>query len=98
MNALLSSFALPDYFTVHPIRILKFLIIVMTGLMGFYGFILALSFILTNLVSINSFGVPYLAPFAPFNPYDAKRAFSFSRSTSSNRMQFLRTKDGKRGK
>ena len=95
--SLLASFAIPDYFCAHPIRILRFLMIIMTGLIGFYGFILALSFILTNLVSINSFGVPYMAPFAPFNRYDAKRAFMFSRSTSSKRMQYMRNKDDTRG-
>jgi len=94
--SLLASFAIPDYFAAHPIRILRFLVIIMTGILGFYGFILALSLIITNLVSINSFGVPYMAPFAPFNPYDSVRAFLFSRSTSKKRQQFMRAKDDTR--
>ncbi len=94
--SLLASFAVPDYFSMHPVRILKFLLIFMTGIMGFYGFILAMSFVLISLVSIDSFGVPYFAPFAPFNRYDFKRAFIFSRSTSAKRMQYMKTKDDTR--
>jgi spore germination protein KA/spore germination protein len=95
-SSLLASFAMPDYASMHPIRILKFFLILMTGILGFYGFVLGLSAILTNLVSMDSFGVPYLAPFAPFNKYDFKRAFIFSRKTSSLRMQLMKTKDDTR--
>jgi spore germination protein KA len=95
-TSLMASFAIPDYFAAHPIRILKFFMIIMTGLFGFYGFVLAFTLILTNLVSINSFGVPYMAPLAPFNLYDAIRAFFFNRSTSPKRQQILRTKDDTR--
>lgn len=95
-SSLLASFAMPDYFSMNPLRILKFFVIIMTGLMGFYGFVLAMSLILTNLVSIDSFGVPFFAPFAPHNRYDFKRAFIFTRSTSSLRMQYMRTNDDTR--
>lgn len=95
-SSLLASFAIPDYFSMHPVRILKFFMIGMTSVMGFYGFAVAFCFILSNLVSIESFGVPYFAPFAPFNSYDFKRAFLFSRSTTKYRPQHLRTKDDTR--
>ncbi|HOF99936.1 MAG TPA: spore germination protein [Clostridia bacterium] len=94
--SLLASFAIPDYFSMYPIRILKFFVIFMTGIMGFYGFVLAISMILTNLVSVDSFGVPYFAPFAPYNRYDFKRAFVFSRDTSALRIQYMRDKDDTR--
>ncbi len=92
-TSLMASFAIPDYFAAHPIRILKFLMILMTGIFGFYGFVLALTLILTNLVSINSFGVPYMAPLAPFNLYDFVRTYFFNRSMSPKRQQYMRTKD-----
>ncbi|HWR19867.1 MAG TPA: spore germination protein [Clostridia bacterium] len=94
--SLLASFAMPDYASMHPIRILKFFLIIMTGILGFYGFVLGLSAILTNLVSMDSFGVPYFAPFAPYNKYDFKRSFLFSRQTSGLRMRFMRTNDDTR--
>jgi len=93
---LMASFAIPDYFSVHPFRILKFLVILMTGSMGFYGFILALTVILISMFSLNSFGAPYMAPFAPYNRYDYRRALMFSRATSPWRQQFLRPKDDTR--
>lgn len=95
-TSLMASFAIPDYFAAHPIRILKFFMIILTGFLGFYGFVLGLTLILTNLVSINSFGVPYMAPLAPFNLYDFVRTFFFSRSTSPKRQQYMRTKDDTR--
>ena len=95
-TSLLASFAIPDYFAAHPFRILKFFMIIFTGMFGFYGFTLGLTLILTNLVSIDSFGVPYMAPFAPFNFYDFLRSFMFSRSTSPRRQQYMRTKDDTR--
>ena len=94
--SLMASFAMPDYFAAHPFRILKFFVIIMTGFLGFYGLSLALTVIVTNMVSINSFGVPYMAPFAPYNRYDFRRAMMFTRSTSPWREQFLRTKDNTR--
>lgn len=93
---LLASFAIPDYFAAHPFRILKFLVILMTGFVGLFGFILALTVILINMFSLNSFGVPYMAPFAPFDRYDYRRVLMFSRATSPWRQQYLHTKDGTR--
>jgi len=97
-TTLMSSFAIPDYFGAHPIRILKFLVLLLTAILGFFGFVIALTIILLNLVSNNSFGIPYMAPFAPFNFYDFKRAFVFDRSNTTKRQQYLRTKDEKRAK
>ncbi len=95
-TSLLASFAIPDYFSMHPVRILKFFMIGMTSILGFYGFVLAFCLILSHLVSIESCGVPYMAPFAPFNLYDFQRAMIFTRSTSKYRMQYMNLKDDKR--
>ena len=83
--SLMASFAIPDYFSMHPVRILKFFVILMTGFFGFYGFELAITVIAAHVVSINSFGVPYMTPFAPYGRYDARRAMLFSRSSSPYR-------------
>ncbi len=95
-TSLLASFTVPDYFFMNAVRILKFLMIIMTGLLGFYGFVLALCFVLTNLASLDSFGLPYFAPFSPFNWYDFKRAFVFTKSNSSKRIQYMNTIDDTR--
>ena len=95
-STLMASFAIPDYFAAHPIRLLKILVIVMTGIFGLYGFILAITLIFINLVSINSFGVPYMAPFAPYNHYDFVTRFIFNRAINRKRQKFLKTQDDTR--
>lgn len=94
--SLLTSFVAPDYTIVNPIRILKFLMLGVTGIFGLLGFTMGLSFIATNIISTNSFGVPYLAPYSPFNRYDFTRSIFYSKTFASKRPHFLRTKDKKR--
>ncbi len=83
--ALLSSFVLPDYTLMNVFRLLKFGIIIITGLFGFFGFTLFLTLVLVNIVSASSFNIPYFAPYAPFNLYDFLRTFMDSRSISPYR-------------
>lgn len=93
--ALMASFLMPDFSLINPFRILKFLALLFTGIFGFYGLILFISLILINLVSAESFGVPYLAPFAPYNFYDFVRSFINNTTTSPKRPKYLRVKDKK---
>lgn len=94
--SLLASFALPDYTLVTPFRILKFLVILATGFFGFFGFTVALIFILTLLVSNTSFGVPFMTPFAPYNNRDFAKALMDRSHVSKWRPGFLHNKDQKR--
>lgn len=91
--SLLASFAIPDYSLVNPFRILKFILLLFTGALGFFGFSLFLTFVLAELVSLNSFGVPYMAPWAPFNLYDLTRSLMQNVTTDPKRPNYLRTKD-----
>lgn len=91
--SLLASFAIPDYSLMNPFRILKFILLLFTGALGFFGFSLFITFILIELVSLNSFGVPYMAPWAPFNIYDGIRTFINNLTISPKRPEYLRTKD-----
>lgn len=96
--SLLASFAIPDYSLVNPFRILKFILLLFTGSLGFFGFSMFLTFVLAELVSLNSFGVPYLAPWAPFNLYDFLRTFMTSLTIDPKRPNYLRTKDNTKTK
>ncbi len=96
--SLLASFAVPDYTLMNPIRILKVFLLLFTGALGFFGFTLFLTFVLANLVSLNSFGVPYLAPVAPFNFYDFIRIFIRNTTVDPKRPTYLRSKDQTREK
>jgi spore germination protein KA/spore germination protein len=91
--SLLSTFTVPDYTIMNPLRIVKFFLIIVSGLFGLIGFSLAVSIVLINIVSISSFGVPYLAPFAPFNWYDFKNTFLYGKDISPLRPNFLKNKD-----
>lgn len=67
-----ANFSIPQYNISHPIRILRFPLMILSAVLGFYGFILGLLFILIHLCSLRSFGTPYLAPIAPFKVSDLK--------------------------
>lgn len=92
----LASFAIPDVTLSNPLRVMKFLIIFLTGFFGFFGYSLAITFILILVVSNDSFGVPSAAPWAPFNFYDFVRTLLFSKRTSPKRQQYMRNKDDTR--
>jgi len=92
-TSLMASFAIPDYTLINPFRILKFILMVFTGILGFFGTTLFLTAVLADLVSLNSFGVPYMAPWAPFNPHDFKRTLIQNTTVDTTRPNYLRTKN-----
>ncbi len=57
------SFLIPNDSLVSSFRLLKFLVIIASAFLGFYGFSLILIFIAIHLCSLESFGIPYLYPF-----------------------------------
>ncbi|MHB1314655.1 MAG: spore germination protein [Christensenellales bacterium] len=91
--SLIASFVPADHTVVDPFRVLKFPLIIATGTFGFYGFTLFILLILANLVSINTFGVPYMAPLAPFKWKDFFKSIFYSKSMAPTRPGYLRTKN-----
>ncbi|MEH7335120.1 spore germination protein [Neobacillus drentensis] len=63
----IASFMFPSYPLTGAIRLLRFFMIFLAATLGFYGIFLGVFFILVHLVQLRSFGVPYLAPLAPFH-------------------------------
>ena len=57
------TFAIPDYNLTSAFRLVRFFFIIASALFGLYGFLLAMLFILAHLSSLESFRVPYLAPY-----------------------------------
>lgn len=92
----MSSFIIPDYSIVNPFRLLKFMLIVLTGILGLFGFIMGINIILINLVSQSSFGLPYFAPVAPFNFRDFKNYILNDLTLAKKRPNFLKTRDDTR--
>lgn len=68
----ISSFVFPAYNIAIPIRMLRFLFMILAATFGLYGIILGLIAMVLHLCSLQSFGVPYMSPFAPFVPKDQK--------------------------
>lgn len=91
--SLMASFAIPDYTLISPFRILKFFLILATGTLGFLGFTMVITMITADLVSLDSFGVPYMAPLAPFNAYDFIRTIIQNITMNPKRPHYLRDKD-----
>ncbi|CAM5223999.1 GerA spore germination protein OS=Ureibacillus acetophenoni OX=614649 GN=SAMN05877842_103154 PE=3 SV=1 [Ureibacillus acetophenoni] len=61
----LASFTTPNYVMANIIRFLRFPIILLAGLWGFLGIMLAVCFLLIHLLRLTSLGAPYLAPLYP---------------------------------
>ncbi|MFC0189274.1 spore germination protein [Fictibacillus aquaticus] len=70
-----ASFAVPSFAVATSARLLRFPLMLISSIFGFYGLTLALIVIIAHLTSLRSFGVPYLSPIAPFNMDDMKDAF-----------------------
>lgn len=49
----------------NAIRFSRFILMILASTLGIYGIFLGLLFLITKLSSINSFEIPYLAPFSP---------------------------------
>ncbi|AET66380.1 spore germination protein, GerA family [Desulfosporosinus orientis DSM 765] len=68
----IASFTIPNYAAGTAIRILRFVLIILAGILGGVGIILGLMVILTYLCGLRSFGIPYLLPLAPLSLRDLK--------------------------
>ena len=64
--AALCNFIVPPY--MHPSVIYRFIMIMLSGLFGLYGFFIGMICGVSALAKKSSFGVPYLSPIAPISP------------------------------
>lgn len=61
----ISSFAIPRYNFGIAFRMLRFPLLLLSGMFGLFGTIFGLMVILVHLVNLRSFGLPYYSPMAP---------------------------------
>jgi spore germination protein KA/spore germination protein len=64
----IASFAIPQYNTAIALRLLRFPLMAIAALLGGFGLLFGLIFILLHLVTLRALGQPYLAPIAPLRP------------------------------
>lgn len=62
----ISSFTIPQYNAGIPVRILRFGAMLCAAILGLYGVILFFLFLISHVVKLKSFGVPYLSPAVPY--------------------------------
>ncbi|MDP4160792.1 MAG: spore germination protein, partial [Bacillota bacterium] len=61
----IANFTIPNWGASFSIRLLRFFFLAAASLFGLPGIMIALMLVLAHLSDLRSFGVPYLAPFAP---------------------------------
>ncbi|ANB60261.1 spore germination protein [Anoxybacteroides amylolyticum] len=61
----IASFATPSFAIAISARLIRFLLMVLAALFGFYGILIGIVLMTLHLCSLRSFGVPYMSPLAP---------------------------------
>lgn len=93
----IASFAIPDYSAAIALRLVKFPLMILSTIFGLYGLVLGLIALSVHLVSLKSFGIPYMTPMAPSRINDLKDALLRAPLWSMvTRPQYMRTKNKQR--
>ncbi|NRD79329.1 spore germination protein [Bacillus sp. BRMEA1] len=71
----IANFSTPVFAMAISARLLRFVLMAMATFIGFYGIMIGIMFMVIHLCSLRSFGVPYMAPLAPFNPENQQDVF-----------------------
>lgn len=66
----ISLYTVPN--EVGTMSLIRVLLIIMGGILGFFGLLISALFLVHRMASLDSFGVPYTAPFAPLIGNDLK--------------------------
>lgn len=57
------TFAIPDYGLTSAFRLVRYIFVILSAILGLYGFLIAVLIMFSHLSSLESFGTPYLAPY-----------------------------------
>jgi spore germination protein KA len=69
----LASFVVPNYNASLSVRISRFIFIILAGFLGFFGIAFGVFLLILHLANINSFGIPFMTPIAPYTPENKDR-------------------------
>ena len=95
----IANFVFPNYSFANASRLIRFILIIVASILGLYGVLLVLVFMVAHLSSLRSFGVPYLSPVAPFVVEDQKDVFiRFPLWSINKRPSYLSTNETKKQK
>ncbi|MBB6019875.1 spore germination protein KA [Paenibacillus sp. JGP012] len=68
----IASFTIPRFNFAITVRLLRFPIMLLAGMLGLYGIVIGLVLISVHLTQMTSFGVPYLSGVSPYSKKDTK--------------------------
>ncbi len=68
----IASFAIPKYNTEIALRLIRFPMLILAGVLGLFGVVVGFLVLMIHLVNLRSFGVAYFKPMAPQIPTDLK--------------------------
>ncbi|WP_229683153.1 spore germination protein [Virgibacillus oceani] len=68
----IASFIIPRYSFGFPMRMLRFPLLLLSGIFGIFGIAIGIIMIIIHLIHLNPFGASYLYPVSPFNKRDFK--------------------------
>lgn len=60
----IASFSLPNFSIAAGIRLWRFILMALSAVLGLYGIVVGLIVLLAHLVSLKSFGIPYMEPYS----------------------------------
>lgn len=63
----IGSFATPAYNASFALRMLRFPLVILAGIFGLYGVVVGCIVIFNHMLTLKSFGVPYMSPVSPSN-------------------------------
>ncbi|RIE02515.1 spore germination protein [Cohnella faecalis] len=63
----ISSFIIPHFELNLAVRLLRFSLLILAGMFGLLGLLIGIILILTHLIALEPFGVPYLSPLVPLD-------------------------------
>lgn len=92
----ISNFVVPQINIAIAARLIRFLLMVSAGILGFVGIISVDLFVIIHLAGLYSFGVPYLKPVAPYVKGEWKDTFVRAPRWSLVRRPVIAQKGGRR--
>ncbi|WP_442953649.1 spore germination protein [Paenibacillus sp. USDA918EY] len=72
----IASFTIPHFNLAITIRLLRFPLMLLAGVLGLFGIIIGITWILVHVTQLTSFGVPYISGVSPYHKQDQKDIFA----------------------
>ncbi len=92
----LGSFAMANFYLSFSVRVVRFGFTALAAMFGFFGVGVGLFILDLYLCSLKSFGMPMMAPVAPYRPPSKDIIFSPPKYLQDNRPQLNRVQDEQR--